>query len=351
MLACLLSLLAGGSGPAQPLEPALACTTLVVLASHAEAAPPPQPAGDYQVAIWATYAGVLEQQTLAANAGAIDEINFVWYTLEDGGRIAGSAQNAPAVRVAREAGLRIVPSIANAGFNRDVVLAAIADPADRTRHVQELAHLVEENGFDGLDIDYESLAAEDREVFTLFIEELAAVLHVDGRILSIAVHAKTDDAGTWGGPAAQDWVRLGAAVDEFKIMTYDYHWSTSEAGPIAPLEWVDAVLSYAATVVPPGKTWMGVHFYGYDWAGNAAESLEWQQVVKRAERSGADIERDQPGEAWFSYDDGRHTVYFADAEALAERLAFVFARHPEIAGIAIWRLGGEDARNWQVIGQ
>jgi spore germination protein YaaH len=352
-LLCLLSLLAGGSGLAQPLElaPALACAMPVALALQEDTALTNTDGDGYQVAIWATYAGTLEQRTLAANADVIDEIDFAWYTLEDGGRIEGSIQSVQALQTAREAGLRVVPSIANAGFNRDVVLAAISDPASRTRHVQELARLAEDNDFDGLDIDYESLADEDREVFTLFVEELAAALHANGRLLSIAVHAKTDDAGTWGGPAAQDWVRLGAAVDEFKIMTYDYHWSTSEAGPIAPLDWVDAVLTYAATVVPPEKTWMGVHFYGYDWVGSAAESLEWQQIIKRAERNGAAIQRDQPGEAWFTYDDGRHTVYFADAAALAERLAFVAERHPQIAGIAIWRLGGEDPGNWAVISQ
>lgn len=304
-----------------------------------------------QVSIWATYAGLLEQQTIAANAGVIDEINFVWYTLEDDGKIAAAVQSAQALRVAHEAGLRVVPSIANAGFDRGVVLAAIGDPDSRARHVAQLVQLVEENGFDGLDVDYENLLAEDRESFTLFIEELAAALHANSRILSIAVHAKTSDAGTWGGPAAQDWARLGAAADEFKIMTYDYHWSTSEAGPIAPLEWVDAVLTYAATVVPPEKTWLGVHFYGYDWGGSAAEGLEWQQVVKRGAEGAADIQRDQPGEAWFTYGEGRHAVYFTDAQALAERLAFVTARYPGIAGIAIWRLGGEDPQNWAVISQ
>lgn len=304
---------------------------------------------DYQVSIWAPYAGFLEQQTLTKNADVIDEVNFVWYTLHEGGKIEGSVLSSQALAAARDAGLRIVPSIANSGFNRDIVLQAIGKPADRARHVQELAALVEDNGYDGLDIDYESLAAEDREVFSLFIEELAAALHDNGRILSIAVHAKTDDAGTWGGPAAQDWPRLGAVVDEFKIMTYDYHYAGGEAGPIAPLDWVDQVLDYAATVVPPELTWVGVHFYGYDWLGNAAEGLEWQQVVKRAAQNDAQVQRDEPGEAWFTYDGGRHTVYFTDAQALDERLADVLARHPRLAGAAIWRLGGEDPGNWDVI--
>ena len=304
---------------------------------------------DYQVAIWAPYAGFLEQQTLTENAGVIDEVNFVWYTLHEDGKIDGSVLSSQALAAARQAGLRVVPTIANSGFDRDIVLQVIGDPAARARHVQELVALVEENGYDGLDVDYESLTAADREVFSLFIEQLAGALHDNGRILSIAVHAKTDDAGTWGGPAAQDWRRLGAVVDEFKIMTYDYHYAGGEAGPIAPLEWVDQVLDYAATVVPPELTWVGVHFYGYDWLGNAGEGLEWQQIVKRAAQNDAQVQRDEPGEAWFTYDGGRHTVYFTDAQALDERLAYLMERHPRLAGAAIWRLGGEDPRNWEVI--
>jgi spore germination protein YaaH len=359
-LLCCLALLAGGGradlapGNVLDIAPKFFCPAPAVWGVRTSGAEPAMSehaaqGNHYQVAIWATYTGFLEQQTLVENAGVIDEVNFVWYTLGPQGKIEGSVQSPQALRAAREAGIRVVPSIANAGFNRDVVLAAIADPADRTRHVQELVLLVEENDFAGIDIDYESLAAEDREVFSRFIEELAAALHSRGRILSIAVHAKTDDAGTWGGPAAQDWARLGAAVDEFKIMTYDYHWSTSEAGPIAPLAWVDEVLDYAATVLPPEKTWMGVHFYGYDWVGSSAEGLEWQQVIKRLAGSGALVARNEPGEAWFTYDDGRRTVYFTDAAALAERLDFAFARHSAIAGIAIWRLGGEDPQNWTAL--
>ncbi len=367
-LLCLLaSLLTGGAGatPATIGAPASALVfaagtagmwnaCMLSSAALSETSTEISPAPRRQVAVWATYAGQTEQQTLTEYSDVIDEVNFSGYTLGAGGRIGGAIASAAARQAARDAGLRVVPSIANQDFRRDVVLDAIGTPEARQAHVKALIALVEENGFDGIDIDYESLAAEDRDLFSPFIEELGAALHARGRLLSIAVHAKTDDAGTWGGPAAQDWVRLGAAVDEFKIMTYDYHWSTSEAGPIAPLDWVDAVLTYAATVVPPQKTWMGVHFYGYDWVGSAAESLEWRQVVARAERSGAVIRRDEPGEAWFTYTSGggasgEHTVYFSDSRALAERLAFIVARHPDLTGIAIWRLGGEDPGNWEAL--
>jgi spore germination protein YaaH len=180
-LLCFLSLVAGGGRETQApgygveIAPKLVCAVpLLQRAAVVEAGPPmteltpAQPAAgpntdrSYRVAIWATYAGFLEQETLAANAGVVDEVNFVWYTLESGGKISGSIQSPEALQAARAAGLRVVPSIANAGFSRDAVIEAIGEPAARTGHVQELAMLVEENDFGGIDIDYESLVAEDR---------------------------------------------------------------------------------------------------------------------------------------------------------------------------------------------
>ena len=306
-----------------------------------------EPAPRFGVSIWAPVAGFLEQQTMQQNADVLDEVNFFWYTLGADGGIDGGIMAVEAVRVAREAGLRIVPSIVNGGFDAQRVGDVVNDPARRARHIDDILALVRDNGFDGIDIDYESLNPADRDAFSFFIEELAAALHAEGKLLSIAVHAKTDDAGAWSGAAAQDWARLGAAVDAFKIMTYDFHSGGSEAGPIAPLDWVDDVLSYAATVVPPAKTWMGVPFYGYDWTGSTGQSLNWRQALKLAEQNGVEPQRDpSSGEAWFTYSDGSHTVYFNDAETMAARLDIIRGNHP---GIAIWPLGGEDPANWTAI--
>ena len=113
-----------------------------------------------KVTLWAPYLGFLEQQTLVDNAGTIGEVNFVWYELDAGGSITGDVQSRQGTEAARAAGLRIVPSIQNAGFNREAVAAIIHDPARRAQHVQDLVALVTANGFDGLDLDYESLNIE-----------------------------------------------------------------------------------------------------------------------------------------------------------------------------------------------
>lgn len=315
------------------------------------AVPTPTPAPPArEAAVWATFAGFLEQKTLVDSADLIGEVNFVFYFLSPEGVLQGAVQNPQAVEAARAAGIRIVPSLQNGGFDRGRVAAILHDPERRRQHVAEIVKLVKDNNFDGIDVDYESLFAEDREVFSLFIEELSAALHAEGKLLSIAVHAKTDDQGSWSGPQAQDWARLGKAVDEFKIMTYDYHSGIDSAGPIAPLDWIDQVLTYAATVVPPEKTWLGVHFYGRNWVGKSGEAITWQQAMKLLKNNEAKVQRDESGEAWFQFGpEGRNTVYYADAAGIKQRLAAIFERHPRLAGVAIWQLGGEDPANWQAI--
>ena len=125
------------------------------------------------------------------NAGPIGEVNFVWYELDAGGSITGDVQSPQGMEAARAAGLRIVPSIQNAGFNREAVAAIIDDPTRRAQHIRDILALVNDNNFDGIDIDYESLNPDDRDNFSLFVEELAAALHARGKLLSIAVHPKT----------------------------------------------------------------------------------------------------------------------------------------------------------------
>jgi spore germination protein YaaH len=304
----------------------------------------------YQVSIWAPYISFLEQKTLTDNADTLSEVNFFWYELGADGEIQGGVQSKAGLKAAREAGLRALPSILNGGFDRERVAAIIHDGDKRAAHIDAIVQLVVENGYDGIDIDYESLYEEDRDAFTAFIEELAAALHQEGKLLSTTVHPKTGEGGTWGGPKAHDWAKLGAVSDEFKIMIYDMHHGASKAGPIAPLDWADAVLTYAETQVEPGKIFMGVPFYGYDWVGSTGESIEWRQAVKRAKMYNAEVQRDaSSGEAWYTYDDGRHTVYFNDAETLAGRLDMMLTQHPDIAGVSIWRLGGEDPANWAVL--
>lgn len=294
-------------------------------------------------------------RALARNA--IGEVNVDWYHSRRNGFIDSSSEDMGYVALAKSRGLRVLATVSNYSDKRgdfDSLLAhrILKNPRLRERHLTAICRLCVEKGFDGIDLDWESVFRPDRNRFTRFVQALAGRLHRRGKILSIAVHAKTSEPGDWFGARSQDYAKLGAAVDEFKIMTYDYSGSWSEPGPVAPPVWADAVLTFAESVVAPDKIMMGLPFYGYDWDGEDAEYRLWTESQGLITAYSAVLERDASGEATFRYTDAAgktHTVFFQDRLAIRAKLQMLRSRHPDIRGIAIWCMGGEDEEFWDEI--
>jgi spore germination protein YaaH len=281
------------------------------------------------------------------NAGKLDEANPGWYTIAaDGGVTKNSNAEAADLRAAL-AGIDLVPTIKNyvgGKFDGALVANIVASPSLREKHAEALTQLVVQNAFAGIDIDYESMTGDARANFSAFIQLLATKLHGAGKTLSVTVHAKTSDGDNWRGPAAQDWRAIGAAADTVKIMAYDNHWDGSAAGAIAPLNWLDNIVTYAVATMPAQKVIMGLPWYGYDWQGTDATDLVYNDAISLAQRVGAQVARDVNGEATFSY--SGHTVYFQDASSYLKKIDAVLAKHPDIGGFAHWRAGGEDPAIW-----
>ena len=143
--------------------------------------------------------------------------------------------------------------------------AVLANATTRTQHVNALVSTVVTGGYDGIDLDYEKFAFSDGQAswaatqpsWVAFVQQLSGALHARGKKLSITTpYITSPSTGYW----VYDWVHIGPYVDRLRVMTYDY--STSHAGPIAPISWVTSVAAYAATALPPSKVWIGVPTYG-----------------------------------------------------------------------------------------
>jgi spore germination protein YaaH len=343
-----------------------ACLASLLLLYCARNKPAPPPLN--RVAAWlpTSWDAARARASWEANRAHIQELSPVWYQLARSGdgsiNAYGGARDAALIDEAHAHSTLVIPLVNNAyddtGFDAQPVSAVIHDPARRAAHVAVLVNETLTCDYDGIEIDYESLNGEaDREAFSVFIEELAAALHAQGKLLAIAVHPKTEEPGTWAGLQAQDWARLGAVVDRFRIMTYDYHWSGSDPGPIAPLWWMEDVLAFATSAVPPNKVYVGLHFYGHDWGDDTSSSVTWesaQQLVAAYDAipqwQAASGWRRAVAEPWFSYVDAagqRHEVWYADGASVEARLGLV-SRYG-LGGIALWRLGGEDPACWRAI--
>lgn len=292
------------------------------------------------------------RESFYANVDVIDDISPFWYSTDASGRLYGT-RNDELVRIAHENNVRIIPSIHNVG-NPGAVVPVLRDPVRRARHVQNIVDEVLARGYDGIDIDYESLDASLRDEFSAFIVELSAALKQHDKLLTIAVHGKDSDWGGLGG--FQDWVLIGQHVDQLRIMTYDYHWRGSGPGPVAPAYWIESVAEYARTVVDPAKIFIGVHFYGYDWppSGNAT-ARPWsviEEIINAQGPTVSFIERNangRVGESTFSYRTaaGRREIWFMTAVGLADKIQTV--QTMDLAGIAIWQLGYEKPEYWETV--
>jgi len=273
-----------------------------------------------------------------------------WYQLNIDGTLnkTDHSENADFLEYLNNEEILTLPMIAN-DCDTEIVHAFLSNTEAIDKNIEEVVNLVNKMDYDGANIAYECMEASDKARYSDFITRLSNELHNNNKLLYLAVHAKTDDTGTWGGPQSQDWSVVNQYADKVIIMTYDYHWETSEAGDIAPISWMRNVLDYAITEIDNDKIYLGIHFYGYDWLGQKAESLTYSDVENIIQANSPTINNSYENEKYFSYtgDGGLRTVYFADHETIRQRVDLI--NEYNIAGISIWRLGNEDTENWDII--
>ena len=297
-----------------------------------------------------------------ANRSAFGEASPWMYGLASDGQITPQYLPDQSAAVARDLsqlraqGLHIVPTIANITKDRwsyQPVARMLHSPTLRDKQVAAIVALVISRDYAGIDIDYENLHAGDRQVFTTFVTHLATALHAKNKILSVALFAKTTDAGYAPRNVAQDYAAIGRVVDQMRLMAYDYHWAGSAPGPVAPVSWISAVVRYAKTQMPASKIVLGVPLYGYNWSKGQGSGLSWRQASQLATRQHATVRYDTTAQApWFSYTDSSghlHTVWFENAAS--SRAKFALAHQAGIAGVYLWMFGPADTGTWSALRQ
>ncbi|WP_437935125.1 glycosyl hydrolase family 18 protein [Sorangium sp. So ce341] len=320
----------------------------------------------------------LGYDTFAARAEAFDAVHPKWW------RVASPTtfENHPRGRSAPFAGFhdrrvldrttpgggrtRLVPLVA-AVDRPDVVAvhAMIHDPALRAQHVAGLVALAVENGYDGLDIDYEHLASvlgpgetveAERASFSAFIDELSRALHAAGKALSLAVPAVASATGVF------DYEALSASADHVHVMSYDYHFGGgAHAGPVAPLGWVERTVAYIGGLdggARREKFILGLPNYGLlgpeaPEGGGAVVGCEpLGRCLELAGGDGYDTSTDhmrrcpEDGAARFAAGRAPNQVlasgerlFFEDLASLEEKVAA--ARRGGLGGVTYWSIGGE----------
>jgi spore germination protein YaaH len=333
---------------AQWAAPTLAAL-LLAACGGAKAVPTAKPAKGLEFSAWLVFWEPLSWKSFEANVTRLTRVYPEAYSCQPDGTagrisVAGADDLKKTVALAHAHGVKVLGTMnnyADGGFDKVRVEKFLRDDALMQKHIEGLLALAKADGLDGLDVDYESLVAADRQGFTAFVTRLAQLVHARGLELGVAVHPKESEPGGWDAPQAQDYRALGAQVDHFHVMTYDFHWAAGQPGPVAPLPWIRSVMSFAATQVPKAKLEMGLNAYGLHW-NPKGQDLKWTDYQVLSAAKGAFSRDAASNELTLKYAGGE--AWFPDVSA--QRAKFALAHELGLSGIAMWMLGQEDPGLW-----
>lgn len=268
------------------------------------------------------------------------------YHFAPNGDIVTTRDDAAAIETAwqnRVTPIAVVTNLTSEGFSARLASQVLNNTEARANLVENIFYLVSRKGYGGVNIDFEQVRGEDRDLFTGFLRQLRDRLKPAGYVLTIAVPAKTSEEIPW--LRGYDYGGIGAVVDYMFIMAYDWHHLTSEPGPVAPISEVRSTLQFAVERVPRKKILLGLPLYGYDWIipyqpGTLAKALSNQEAVLTAMRYQSPIQYSFQYESpFFRYTDelgNIHEVWFEDVRSMGQKMKL--ARQFQIAGVGAWEL-------------
>ena len=319
-------------------------------------------------ALWYSTDSETSVQSFLANADRISIVSPQSFSMDSIGIIWGRV-DARVIAKAKEKGVKVIPLIVNPGFDQRIFHNVLTSPDARRRAVRNIAALCRDNGFDGIQFDFENISVTDRDAFTSFSREVADSLRRHRCSLSAAVVPRSSEYpgptayhkwifDNWRG--AYDYKALSEVMDFLSLMTYSQHTRRTPPGPVAGYPWMEGIVKHLISLgVPPNKISLGMPTYSQYWyptydaeggARMAGRGLTYEAAMGLLTKSGVEpMWHDEQKEAYaFWENDGiNEFLFLADARSFRERLQLV--RQYRLRGYSVWVLGFEDPQVWQQV--
>ncbi|HEY6041955.1 MAG TPA: hypothetical protein VIX58_07480 [Anaerolineae bacterium] len=301
----------------------------------------------------------------------VSELNPTGLFIGAEGTIAGDV--VPSPELSANAGSIVIPTISNLSAQNprvDLVENMLFDNDQRKIHVSMLTDFAVQKLYNGINIDYRGLSADDRTSFTLFIKELASSLHGKNKTLSLVLPSPKQLSEDQWDTAGYDWALLGRYADEVKITLPADPASYTGNSPLVVtfLNWaVGQADRYKLQVLfsplgtdTSGKTAKAI---AYSDALNLFGSINAPQPIEPKQQVTLDLPKlrevggikysTESGLYSFSYKDDKsavHTVVMENADSLGRKLAL--ATRFNLRGVVLGDIDksdGTDTRVWSTL--
>lgn len=252
--------------------------------------------------------------------------------------------------------LTLTPLGPDGNFNNMLISSLVNDEAVKSNLLSNLLRVLTEKGFQGIDIDFEYILADDRVPFAEFVAQTRDFLSPYGYPVSVALAPKTSDNQSGLLYGGMDYALLGNAADSVLLMTYEWGYTYGPPMAVAPINKVREVVDYAVTRIDPAKIDLGIPNYGYDWTlpyvrgSSAARTISNLEAVQIAIAAGVPIEFDEVAMSpFFHYkkDGLLHEVWFEDVRSYREKFALLPLYG--LRGMGYWQIMRLFRPNWLLL--
>ncbi len=250
-------------------------------------------------------------------------------------------------------GYKVWPMVQNAGNGMINVTSDIMNDYNKRQElINEIVVACVRYKLDGINIDFENMKQEDKDMYSRFIIELTPRLKDMGLVVSVDVTAP-DGSETWS--MCFDRNVIGDVADYIIFMAYDqYGTSSNKSGTTAGYDWVNVSLNkfLKTEEIKSDKIILAIPLYTRLWTEDSSGKVVKQTTVSLKNMYNvipAGVEKqwdDNLKQYYVEYQDGQYTkkIWIEDEKSLTEKINLI--RNNNLAGVASWEKGMETDNFW-----
>lgn len=253
---------------------------------------------------------------------------------------------------------KVWPMVSNAvaaNESLDITSNIMNSYEKRKELIEDIVEKCVEYDLDGINIDFENMYEEDKDMYSRFIIELTPRLKEIGMVTSVDVTAP-DGGETWS--LCFDRNVIGDVADYIVFMAYDQNGvSSTKPGTTAGYNWINLnLIKFLQTEdIDSEKIILGIPFYTRMWTTNSSGD-----IISRGTVDMKEIDRVLPSgvektwdnelkQNYVEYMDGanKKQIWIEDVDSLKAKVSLVVEN--KLAGVASWRKDMESDDVWQML--
>ena len=254
-------------------------------------------------------------------------------------------------------GYKVWPMLSNAEAateSLDITSNIMNSYEKRKELIEDIVNVCVKYKIDGINVDFENMKQEDKDMYSRFIIELTPRLKEMGLVTSVDVTAP-DGGETWS--LCFDRHVIGDVADYIVFMAYDqYGISSTKAGTTAGYNWVELSLNkfLQTEEIEPEKIILAIPLYTRVWTTDSngkvtSKTVDMKDINEVIPEGTNKTWDDELKQNYVEYTEGgnKKQIWIEDIESLKAKVSLITQN--KLAGVASWQKEMETEEVWKML--